>query len=170
MKDGKRFAYDINYVVDLAKAAAPRRQARLQSPKSGVSLEVASTEPGVQFYDGVWMNVPAPGLGGRHHGTCGGCCFEPQFFPDARQPPEFREPDPAAREKRIGRRRCSASPAAERVDGASSRRSASLSTPSCRHLVASGDPVLDTASWDVSRARTVERDFRLSPESTALWA
>lgn len=92
MKDGKRFTYDINYVVDQTKSATPRRQARLQSPKNGVSLEVASTEPGVQFYDGAWMNVPAPGLGGRQHGACGGCCFEPQYFPDAVNHPNFASP------------------------------------------------------------------------------
>ena len=93
MKDGKRFPYDINYVVDHDEVGRRRgRQARLQSPKNGVSLDVASTEPGVQFYDGAWMNVPVPGLGGRQHGACGGCCFEPQFFPDAANHPNFASP------------------------------------------------------------------------------
>jgi aldose 1-epimerase len=92
MRDGKRFAYDINYAVGEKKAATPRRQARLQSPKNGVSLEVASTEPGVQFYDGAWMNVPVPGLGGRRHGPSGGCCFEPQYFPDAVNHANFASP------------------------------------------------------------------------------
>jgi aldose 1-epimerase len=92
MKDGKRFTYDINYVVDRIKAPAPRPHARLHSSKSGVSLEVASTEPGVQFYDGAWMNIPVPGLGGRRHGASGGCCFEPQYFPDAVNHPNFLSP------------------------------------------------------------------------------
>ncbi len=87
--DGKRFVYDINYVVDRERAPAPRRQARLQSAKNGVILDVASTEPGVQFYDGVWMNVPVPGLGGRTYRVNGGCCFEPQVFPDSVNHPNF---------------------------------------------------------------------------------
>jgi aldose 1-epimerase len=83
MRDGGRVVYDKNFVVDRRKSAVPRPHARLVSPKNGVSLVIASTEPGVQFYDGVSMNVPVPGLGGRRYGVEGGCCFEPQFFPDA---------------------------------------------------------------------------------------
>ena len=83
MRDGKRFAYDINLVVAPAKSAAPRHQARLESAKNGVALDVWSTEPGVQFYDGAYVNVAVPGLGGRRYGANSGVCFEPQFFPDA---------------------------------------------------------------------------------------
>jgi len=92
MKDGKRFTYDINFAASEAKSPTPRRLARLRSPKNGVSLEVASTEPGVQFYDGSWMHVSVPGLGGRVHGACAGCCFEPQYFPDAVNHPNFASP------------------------------------------------------------------------------
>src|SRR5437762_2095611 len=46
VEDGKRFTYDINYAVDQTKSSTPRRQARLHSSKNGVSLEIASTEPG----------------------------------------------------------------------------------------------------------------------------
>jgi aldose 1-epimerase len=81
--DGVRVAYDLNYVVAMEKAAAPRRMARLSSPKSGISLTVSSSEPGVQFYDGAMMHVGVPGLGGRIYPVNGGCCFEPGFFPDA---------------------------------------------------------------------------------------
>ncbi len=88
-QDGKRFAYDINYVVARTKAAEPRHHARLEADKSGVALDVWSTEPGVQFYDGAYVNVAVPGLGGRRYGTNAGCCFEPQLFPDAPNHPEF---------------------------------------------------------------------------------
>jgi aldose 1-epimerase len=90
--NGERFVYDINYVVDRAKAAAPRRHARLQSAKNGVTLDVASTEAGVQFYDGVGMRLTVPGLGGRTYPVNGGCCFEPQFFPDSPNRPNFPSP------------------------------------------------------------------------------
>jgi aldose 1-epimerase len=89
MKDGARFVYDINYAAAADKAAAPRPLARLASAKSGVVLDVTSTEPGVQFYDGCMMHVAVPGLGGRPYGVAAGCCFEAQLFPDAPNHPNF---------------------------------------------------------------------------------
>ena len=87
--DGALYAYDGNFVVATEKAATPRPQARLHSPKSGVTLDVASTEPGVQFYDAAPMKVTVPGLGGRTYRPSAGCCFEPQLFPDAPNQPTF---------------------------------------------------------------------------------
>jgi aldose 1-epimerase len=89
MRDGVRVVYDKNFVIDRRKSAAPRPHARLISPVNGLSLLVESTEPGLQFYDGVFINVPAAGLGGRRYRVNGGCCFEPQFFPDAPNHPNF---------------------------------------------------------------------------------
>lgn len=86
---GRRFLYDINYVLPGDRAAAPRLAARLQSPRNGVTLDVLTTEPAVQFYDGNMMNIPVPGLGGRRYPVNGGCCFEPQRFPDAPNHPNF---------------------------------------------------------------------------------
>lgn len=88
MQDGERFAYDINLVVAREKAASPRHQARLEG-QGGIALDVWSTEPGVQFYDGAYVNVGVPGLDGRRYGQNAGCCFEPQLFPDAPNHPEF---------------------------------------------------------------------------------
>jgi aldose 1-epimerase len=89
MKGDARVKYDLNYVVDRMKAPVPRRHAKLRSPRSGIVLDVSSTEPGVQFYDGQHMKIPVPGLGGRRYAVSGGCCFEPQFFPDAPNHPNF---------------------------------------------------------------------------------
>jgi aldose 1-epimerase len=89
MRAGQRVGYDKNYVVARTRAHEPRPHARLSSPKNGVSVAVASTEPGVQFYDGMWMNVKVPGLGGRQYAANGGCCLEPQVFPDAPNHPGF---------------------------------------------------------------------------------
>jgi aldose 1-epimerase len=89
-KGGKRVAYDINYVLSESRAAAPRPIARLESPDGDVALDIASTEVGVQFYDGCMMKeIPVPGLDGRRYGLNGGCCFEPQFFPDSPNRPAF---------------------------------------------------------------------------------
>ncbi len=89
MRGGERVVFDKNFVVDRAKSSSPRPHARLHSPKSGVTLDIASTEPGVQFYDGYMMRVPVPGLDGRTYLVNGGCCFEPQAFPDAPNHPGF---------------------------------------------------------------------------------
>lgn len=83
MHNGERVVYDLNYVVSTERASSPSPMARLHSAKSRVALDVASTEPAVQFYDGNMMNIPVPGLGGRRYPVNGGCCFEPQLFPDA---------------------------------------------------------------------------------------
>ena len=87
-ENGARFAYDINYVVARERGAAPRHQARLEG-QGGIALDVWSTEPGVQFYDGSYVSVAVPGLDGRRYGANAGCCFEPQLFPDAPNHPEF---------------------------------------------------------------------------------
>jgi aldose 1-epimerase len=85
-----RFEYDINYVVAAARAAEPRPVARLESPRGDVALDVSSTEPGLQFYDGCMMKeIPVPGLDGRRYGLNAGCCFEPQVFPDSPNHPGF---------------------------------------------------------------------------------
>jgi aldose 1-epimerase len=83
MRSGERVPFDKNYVIDRAKAATPRPHVSLRSGKNGATLDIWSTEPGVQFYDGHKIAVPVTGLGGRRYGVCAGCCFEPQFFPDA---------------------------------------------------------------------------------------
>lgn len=75
-------SYDINYVLrgagdELVHAAT------LQSPKSGLSMELWTTEPGVQFYDGHLINIPVSGLRGARYGRHAGLCLEPQRFPDS---------------------------------------------------------------------------------------
>ena len=78
-------AYDANFVIrpmpdpltGLARAATVR------SAKNGLSLEVHTNQPAVQFYDAAKLNCPVPGLGGAHYGPHGGLCFEAQNYPDA---------------------------------------------------------------------------------------
>jgi aldose 1-epimerase len=73
-------SYDINYVLrgegELAHAVT------LQSRQSSVSMELWTTEPGIQFYDGHLIDIRVPGLGGAHYGRHAGLCLEPQRFPD----------------------------------------------------------------------------------------
>jgi aldose 1-epimerase len=76
--------YDTNFV--LSEQPGPDRlalAATLRSPKNGLTLELRTTEPGVQFYDAAKLNCPVPGLGGAHYGAHAGLCLEPQVFPDS---------------------------------------------------------------------------------------
>jgi aldose 1-epimerase len=76
--------YDTNFVA--AQQTGPDGMAWIatfRSPKSGVVLELHSSEPGVQVYDAAKLNCPVPGLDGAHYGPHGGLALEPQAFPDS---------------------------------------------------------------------------------------
>ncbi|MEJ1160854.1 aldose epimerase family protein [Prosthecomicrobium sp. N25] len=89
LAEGAHVGYDHNFVVARERAAEPRLMARAAGPKTGIRLEVWSTEPGVQFYDATKMNVPVTGTHGRHFGANAGFCLEPQLFPDTPNNPGF---------------------------------------------------------------------------------
>jgi aldose 1-epimerase len=74
--------YDHNFCLSNERTAK-RSVALARSLNSGVSLEVRTTEPGVQFYAGFKLNVPVPGLDGRKYGPFAGFCLETQIWPDA---------------------------------------------------------------------------------------
>ncbi len=80
--------FDHNYVVAMTPAKDPRFMARLDSASGDLALEVWSTEPGVQFYDGQYL-PDADGFRGRRGAKHAGCCLEPQRFPDGVNKPEF---------------------------------------------------------------------------------
>jgi aldose 1-epimerase len=74
-------SYDINYVLRGAGDGLSRA-AILRSPQSGIAMELWTTEPGLQFYDGHLLDLPVPGLGGSRYSARAGLCLEPQRFPD----------------------------------------------------------------------------------------
>lgn len=78
-------SYDHNYVVAPMpdRATGLALAAVLRSQQNGLAMEVRSTEPGLQFYDGGKLNCPVPGLGGALYGAHAGLCFEAQTYPDA---------------------------------------------------------------------------------------
>lgn len=67
--------------------------ARLESRESGIGMDVLSTEPGVQAYDGSYIDTSEPGLEGRVMGPRAGFCLEPQVWPDAPNHPHFPQAD-----------------------------------------------------------------------------
>ena len=79
--------YDHNYVLN-GEAGAMRRAARVVEPKSGRTLEIFTTEPGIQFYSGNFLDGVA-GKDGRKYEYRGGFCLETQHYPDSPNHPDF---------------------------------------------------------------------------------
>jgi aldose 1-epimerase len=71
--------YDNTYVL-APFAGGIRRAARLES--RGTAMEIWSTEPGIQFFDGGSMRS-VPGRDGLMYLPYSGLCLEPQRFPDS---------------------------------------------------------------------------------------
>jgi aldose 1-epimerase len=80
--------YDHNWVLD---RGGPGLQpaARLVDPKSGRTLDVATTEPGLQFYSGNFLDGSITGKGGRVYPHRSGLCLETQHYPDSPNHPNF---------------------------------------------------------------------------------
>ena len=58
-------------------------------PTTGRVLEVWSTEPGLQFYSGNFLDGTITGKGGWVYQHRNGFCMEPQHYPDSPNHPEF---------------------------------------------------------------------------------
>lgn len=86
---GDPVGYDLNYVVAKSRSDVPRMVGRVVEPKSGRTLEMYSTEPGVQFYTGNFLDGSLKGKGGAVYEQYQGFCLEAQFFPDAPNQPTF---------------------------------------------------------------------------------
>ncbi len=74
--------YDHNFVLNDYDGSL-RRAARLYEPNSGRVLEVLTTQPGIQFYSGNFLDGSLIGKGGVAYVQYAGLCLEPQHFPDA---------------------------------------------------------------------------------------
>lgn len=80
--------YDHNWVLAKAKPGAMTLAATLTDPVSGRVLKVTTTQPGLQFYSGNFMDGKPAGKGTVYnHRT--GLCLETQHFPDSPNHPKF---------------------------------------------------------------------------------
>ena len=80
LKYGK--GYDHNWVLD-KRAGVLGPVATVYDPESGRVLEISSTEPGVQFYSGNFLDGKSVGKGGWAYERHDGLALEPQHFPDS---------------------------------------------------------------------------------------
>jgi aldose 1-epimerase len=85
---GNPGGYDHNFVLSM-EAAKLKRAARVVDPPSGRQMEVWTTEPGVQFYSGNFLDGTITGKRGIVYGKHSGFCLETQHFPDALNQPTF---------------------------------------------------------------------------------
>ncbi len=83
--------YDHNFVLD-ASAGNLHPAATLHDPHSGRTLEVSTTEPGLQVYSGNFSDGSFVGFGGQPYGKRSSLCLEPQHFPDSPNQPTFPSP------------------------------------------------------------------------------
>lgn len=86
LKNGS--GYDHNYVLNKKEPGELSFAAKLLEPVSGRTMEVYTTEPGLQLYTGNFLN----GITGQHGATFprrSGICLEAQHFPDSPNRPYF---------------------------------------------------------------------------------
>jgi aldose 1-epimerase len=63
--------------------------ARLMGPASGRVMEVLTTEPGIQFYGGGWLDGTIKGKQGKVYRPCYGLCLETQHYPNSPNQADF---------------------------------------------------------------------------------
>jgi aldose 1-epimerase len=81
--------YDHNFVLNRPADNSLALAARVRDPKTGRTLEVLTTEPGVQFYSGNFLDATLVGTGGKVYRQTTGFCLETQHFPDSPNKPDF---------------------------------------------------------------------------------
>ena len=86
LKCGK--GYDHNWVLN-KKGDELSPAAHVTEPESGRSMEVWTTEPGLQFYSGNFLDAKDIGKGIKPYGFRSAFCLEAQHFPDSPNHPNF---------------------------------------------------------------------------------
>ncbi len=89
--------FDHNFVCDDYEKGKMRIIARVRGPESGITMEVSSDLPGVQFYIGNSIKEQT-GKNGCTYYPRGGLCLETQYFPNSINEEHFESPLLAAGE------------------------------------------------------------------------
>lgn len=85
---GAPIAFDGNLVLDSGRDLA-EPVAVVSGDDGALTLKLWTDRPGVQLYNGVYTDMPVPGLNGRTYKNFSGFCLEDQAFPDALHRPYF---------------------------------------------------------------------------------
>ncbi|WP_249126146.1 aldose epimerase family protein [Streptomyces sp. A2-16] len=81
--------FDHNWVLDKGITAEPEHVASLRDPHSGRTLKIATSEPGLQFYSGNFLDGTLVGPSGHTYRQGDALCLETQHFPDSPNHPSF---------------------------------------------------------------------------------
>lgn len=83
--------YDHNFVLDRENAddTSMILAARVVEPESGRTLEISTTEPGIQFYSGNFLDATVVGAAGKMYRQGDGFALETQHYPDSPNQPDF---------------------------------------------------------------------------------
>ncbi|WP_210417269.1 aldose epimerase family protein [Cellulomonas sp. Y8] len=81
--------YDHNWVLDRPDDGSLQLAAKLRDPDSGRTLKMWTTEPGIQFYSGNFLDATLVGTGGHVYRQSDGLALETQHFPDSPNQPQF---------------------------------------------------------------------------------
>ncbi len=81
--------YDHNMVLRGGVTPEPKPAVRVEDPWSGRVLAIATTQPGVQFYSGNFLDATKVGKSGHVYRQGDGIAFETQHFPDSPNHPHF---------------------------------------------------------------------------------
>ena len=75
--------YDHNFVLNRPNSTALVPAAKVFDPASGRKLEVDTTEPGIQFYSGNFLDGTLAGTSGKFYRQSDGFALETQHYPDS---------------------------------------------------------------------------------------
>jgi aldose 1-epimerase len=84
----RAIGYDQNWVLDGSRGELVEA-VRVSEPNSGRAITVKTTQPGLQFYSGNFLDGTAEGKHGHTYPKRSGFCLETQHFPDSPNHPSF---------------------------------------------------------------------------------
>lgn len=81
--------YDHNWVINRANNTGLAQAAKAEDPRTGRTLTVSTTEPGVQFYTANFLDGAFTGTSGHAYRQGAGFTMETQHYPDSPNHPNF---------------------------------------------------------------------------------
>lgn len=81
--------YDHTFILNKNRVDEYAYAGICESPKTGIKMEIYTTEPGVQVYTGNWMTGNFAAKQGRHYPRRSAVCFETQHYPDSINKPDY---------------------------------------------------------------------------------
>ena len=85
-------AFDDNFVIAAEAGTFRKKVFKVLSKRTGITMEVDTDQPGVQFYMGYWLKGDLTGKSGKTYPRYGAFCLETQLWPDSTNQKGFPNP------------------------------------------------------------------------------